>query len=149
MRSLVPALSLSIVGVLLAGCPAGDDGAITLPIADNCNPLGFDHCMAPWPSSAFEVADASTRTGRKLAIPMNTLLRNSNGTYADPAPWNRADGYSAVGPMVMHFPGGVDGTPLADPTEFDLSLTAESPTIVVDMNTGEKVAHFAELDMPA
>ena len=147
MRSLLPALTLSIAGVLLAGCP-GDD-ALTLPVADNCNPLGFDHCMAPWPSSAFEVADATTRTGRKLAIPAQTLLRNSNGTYTDPAPWNKADGFSATAPMVMNFPGGVDPGPLADPTEVDQSLTAASPTVLVDMNTGEKVAHFAEVDVPA
>jgi hypothetical protein len=148
MRSLVPALSLSLAAALSA-CGGDDDGATKLDVADNCNPLGFDHCMAPWPSSAFEVDDATTPTGRKLAIPANTLLRNSNGSYADPGPWNRADGYSAVGPIVMHFPGGIDGAPLPDPTEFDLSISEASPTVLIDMVTGERVAHFAELDVPA
>ena len=143
LRALPLATALALAG----GC--GGDDALQLSVADNCNPLGFDHCMAPWPSSAFEVADGTTRTGRKLAIPMQTLLRNSNGTDTDPTPWNRADGFSATAPMVMNFPGGIDPTPLADPTEFDLSLTAASPTILVDMSSGAKIAHFAEIDVPA
>ena len=147
MRSLLPALSVALAGALaLAAC--GDD-ALTLPVADNCNPLGFDHCMAPWPSSAFEVADAASRTGYRLAIPEQTLLKNANGAWADPAPWNKADGFSATAPMVMHFPTGVDPAPLADPDHIDVSLTPASPTILVDMTTGEKVAHFAEVDVPA
>lgn len=147
MRSLVPAMSLSLV---LAGAAVGcGDDDVKLPVADQCNPLGFDHCMAPWPSSAFEIADATTRTGRKLAIPMGALLTNANGVAADPTPWNKADGFSATAPMVMNFPGGVDPAPLADPTEIDVSLTAASPTVLIDMATGEKVAHFAEVDVPA
>lgn len=147
MRSLPSLLTAALVGALaLAGC---GDSALTLPVADNCNPLGFDHCMAPWPSSAFEVADTTTMTGRKLAIPAQTLLVNAEGRYADPTPWNRADGFSATAPMVLNFPTGVEPAPLADPTEIDLSLTDASPTVVVDMTTGEKVAHFAEVDVPA
>jgi hypothetical protein len=147
MRSLLSALTLTLVGALaLAAC--GDD-ALTLPVAANCNPLGFDHCMAPWPSAAFEVADTSTATGRKLAIPEGALLTNANRFVTDPAPWNKADGFSASAPMVMNFPTGVDPAPLADPTEIEQSLTDASPTIIVDLTTGERVAHFAEVDVPA
>jgi len=35
------------IGVTAAAC-GGDDGA-TLPVEDRCNPLGYHHCMAPWP----------------------------------------------------------------------------------------------------
>ncbi len=154
MRSLRSAPSLASIActgalaLLATGC-GGDDGGTALPVEDHCNPLGFDQCMAPWPSSAFEVADASTRTGRKLSIPANTLLKNSNGAQASPDVWNKADGYSAAAPMVMHFPGGIEPGPLADQTEIGQSLTDASPTILVDMTTGQKVAHFAELDVPA
>src|SRR3954470_22907915 len=118
MRSLVHALSLASIAVALLAAGCGGDDGVTIPVADACNPLGFDHCMAPWPSSAFEIADASTRTGRRLAIPMGALPRTVEGIDADPAPWNKADGFSASAPMVMNFPGGIDPTPLADPTEL-------------------------------
>ena len=56
----------------LAGC-----GDTHLAIEAHCNPLGFEgHCAVPWPSSAFEVADASTATGRRLAIFSDSLPTN-------------------------------------------------------------------------
>src|SRR5262249_45998456 len=32
---------------------------------------------------------------------------------------------------------------------MDLSLGADSPTVILDMTTGQRVAHFAEIDMQA
>src|SRR5262249_31629171 len=47
-----------VLGFALAACGSSD---IHLAVDPACNPLGFgDHCAAPWPSSAFEIADAST-----------------------------------------------------------------------------------------
>jgi hypothetical protein len=126
----------------------GDDGA-TFPIEDQCNPLGAGACMAPWPSSVFEVADSSTPTGRKLAIPDGALLTNANLAPIDPAGWNRADGFSAAAPMVAIFPGGVDRTTLLDQTHFADSLGPNAPTVLLDMTTNERVAHFAEVDATA
>lgn len=146
LATALAAAFATALAVLAAGC--GDD-PLKLPMANTCNPLGFDHCMAPWPSSAFEVADATTRTGRKLAIPMGALLTTANGRVTDPTPWNKADGFSASAPLVMNFPGGVDPAPLANPTQIDVSLTAASPTVLIDMATGTRVAHFAEVDVPA
>lgn len=105
--------------------------------------------MTPWPSSAFEVEDPSTATGRRLAIPERALPVNIDDLPTDPAGWNIADGFSPAAPMVMSFPGGVspDGLPPND--NYDRSLAADSPTVIVDMTTGERVAHFAEVDMQA
>jgi hypothetical protein len=48
--------------------------------------------------------------------------------------------------MVMAWKGGVspDGLPPHD--NFDLSLATDSATVVLDMTTGARVAHFAEID---
>ena len=132
--------------VLVTACSGGK----ALPIDANCNPLGFSaHCMTPWPSSVFETADATTATGRRLAIPEGTLPSNFVDIPIDPTPWNQADGFSPSAPIVMAFPGGVsaDGLPPAD--DMDLSLAPDSPTVLLDMTTGQRVAHFAELDAPA
>ncbi len=89
--------------VVLAAC----SGDTALPIEAQCNPLGINHCMTPWPNSVFEVADATTATGRHLAIPDTTLPSNFADVQVDPAGWNLADGFSPAAPMVMSFPGGV------------------------------------------
>jgi hypothetical protein len=143
MRSRTASLFLLCA---LAGCGGGD--TTDLPL-DDCNPLGTNHCMTPWPSSAFEVEDASTATGVRLAIPQGTLPTNGNGFAIDPSGWNTADGFSPAAPIVVSFPGGVSDANLVGHDDFAASLTDASPTVLVDMTTGERVVHFAELDAPA
>jgi hypothetical protein len=102
--------------------------------------------MTPWPSSAFEVDDASSGTGRRLAIPEGTLPSSVAGVPTDPAGWNIANGFSPSAPMVMSWKGGVSPTGLPPHDNFDLSLAADSPTVIIDMTTGARVPHFAEVD---
>ena len=137
---------LVLVGIILSGCGSSDT---SLPIEAQCNPLGVNHCMTPWPSSAFEVDDSTTATGRHLAIPAGTLPTNSDNIAADPSGWNTADGFSPAAPMVMSFPGGVSVTGLPPSDNFDLSLNADSPTVVYDLTANARVAHFAEVDAQA
>ena len=133
--------------VLLAACGGGDQH---LDLAPQCNPLGFStHCAVPWPASAFEVADEATATGRRLAIPMGALPTNVDGVSVDPTMWNLADGYSPAAPMMVAFPGGASVAGLPTVADPGASLTADSPTVLIDMTTGQRVAHFAELDAAA
>ncbi len=145
------ALALPIMASLILAC-GGDDGGpdgSTFPVPAACNPLGGSHCMEPWPSSVYEVADAASATGVRLAIPEGGLLTNANGDKVAPGPWNRADGFSAAAPMVTVFAGGIDGSNLVDQLHFADSLGATSPTVLLDLTTGQRVAHFAELDVTA
>lgn len=135
----------------LGACGSDDDG---FAIEADCNPLGFrstgprGSCMTPWPSSAFEVADASSATGRRLAITKRALPINIDDIETDPTDWNLADGFSAAAPMVIAFPGGVSASGLPSIANLDESLAATSPTVLVDMTTGQRIAHWAELDAP-
>jgi hypothetical protein len=139
------ALALTLAFCALPACGGGGDN---LP-PPTCNPLGAAHCLTPWPSSAYEVADGTTATGRRIAIPDGALPINANGDAIDPAGWNIADGFSPAAPMVIAFPGGISLDGLAPLTNIDASLAADSPTVILDMTTGERIAHFAELDMQA
>jgi hypothetical protein len=138
---------IALLSICLFGACGGGD--THLPVADACNPLGVNHCMTPFPSSAFEVADATTATGRRLALTSAALPVNVNMQQIDPTIWNLADGFSAAAPIVMSFDGGVSIANLADPLHMDMSTTDASPTVIVDMTTGQKVAHFAEVDVPS
>lgn len=142
LHLLVVAAWCSLEVVALAACSSDT----SLPIEPQCNPLGTGHCMTPWPSSAFEVDDAATVTGRRLAIPDGALPATVDSLATDPAGWNVADGFSPAAPMVMSWKGGVspDGLPPHD--NFDLSLAADTATVILDMTTGTRVAHFAEVD---
>src|SRR5690242_539804 len=118
--------------LVLAAC----SGDTHLAVGKDCNPLGFGgHCAVPWPSSVFEVADASMATGRRLAIPSGALPANFQGTPIDPTMWNIADGFSPSAPMLVAFPEGVSADGLTTPDDLAPSLAADSPTVLVDMTT--------------
>jgi hypothetical protein len=133
---------------LLAAC--GDNsGGTDVPPA--CNPLGYGAatCLAPWPSSAFLATDSSTASGFRVALPADAMPVNVDQRVVDPTAWNRQDGFSPSGAMLAFFPGGVsvDGLPShVDPSE---SLADDSLTVVVNVDTGERLLHFAEVDMNA
>lgn len=149
LRSIVGVL-VALTGSGLVAC-GGDSGptALELDVAAGCNPLGSGHCMTPWPSSAFEIEDTATATGRHLAIPAGTLPTNVDDIAGDPAGWNTADGFSAAAPLLVTFPTGVSAAGLPSLADMAPSLAAASPTVLIDMATGARVAHYAELDAPA
>lgn len=139
MRKRLIALTL-----LLAACGAGD---LDLATPDTCNPLGGARCFAPWPSSIYEQDDAASPTGRRLAIPKGALPTNIDGIAIEPDLWNELDGFSSAAPMITAFDEGVDPTNLVHYSNYAASTTDASPTVVIDLETGELVPHFAELDV--
>jgi hypothetical protein len=139
-------IAVAACGGLAVWCLAACSSDTSLPVEAPCNPLGTGHCMTPWPSSAFEIEDRTSSTGRRLAIPEGTLPTNAENIATDPAGWNLADGFSPAAPLVMTWPGGVSPEGLPPHDNFDLSLAADSPTVIIDMTTGTRVAHAAEVD---
>ncbi len=76
---------------------------------------------------------------------------NKDAIRIDPSEWNTLDGFSP-GPLIeTAFPSGVDLAASGAPpvTNLERSLAADSPTVLVDADTGERIVHFAELDAGA
>src|SRR5687767_4349300 len=92
--------------VALAACGSESD------IPDQCNPLGGQGCLLPWPSSVYETTDSTSATGLRLKLPENAMPRNLDGLAVDPASLNRWDGFSPTGPMLAQFPTGVSNANL-------------------------------------
>ncbi len=142
---------------------------VDLDLAPGCEILNAAACLLPWPSSHFQApAGAATETGVRLAIPqagMPVLV----GASLLPAPLDGFDGFSPTAPIQMHFPADLDlvasGAPRLLParccgqsprTPYEgvrtldgRSLEPGSPTVLLDLETGQRVAHFAELDARA
>ncbi|NVB80616.1 MAG: hypothetical protein HOV81_19635 [Kofleriaceae bacterium] len=133
---------LFIASLLLAAC---GDKDINIP--DACNPLGGSACITPWPSSVYEIDDATTETKRRLDIPKGALPTNFDGIEVSPDIYNSHDGFSNAAPMMIAFSTGIDDSNLVRSKDMAPSLTDASPTVLIDMSTGELVPHFAELDV--
>lgn len=139
---------------------------VDLESPEVCDPLNGVECMLPWPSSHFlEEAEGETETGYRTALPAQGFPE-LDGDAIDPAPFNGFDGFSPGAQILMHFPQGVDleaseASVLLDPrccdqsptpplvevrTQDERSLGPDSPTVLIDAETGERILHWVELD---
>ena len=121
---------------------------------DQCEVLNNAECLLPYPSSRF-LEPADTPTGWRVSFPAEGIPKQ--GSRAIPvAPYLALDGFSPTVQILMHFPGGVDlvksnaSRLLAATRTYGLrSLDADSPTVLLDADTGERILHFVELDARA
>ncbi len=140
------ALSLSLVAPIATLTACGDDG-VDLATPDECNPLGAStHCLVPWPSAFYEVS-ADTETGYRLEYPKGALPVNIDEVALEPSIYAKHDGFSSAAPIMVAFDVGIDGSNLVHFNDIADSLLAASPTVLIDLDTGDLVPHFAELDV--
>ena len=139
-RLVVPAA----LALVLAACGGDDELHLDVPAA--CNPLGGGACIAPWPPAAYLAEDAASPTGWKLAFPAGSVPQSGNGDPFDVALINGRSGYSPATQVVAHFGVPLDGSNLVGLDDMGTSLTDASPTVLLDVDAGALVAHFAELD---
>jgi hypothetical protein len=135
-----------LIAVAALATLACSDDSSTSDIPAECNPLDGTTCMLPWPSAAYEVADPSTPTGVRLALPAEAMPVNIDGIAVDPAPYNRFDGFPPSAPVIVVAANGFSGTGLPGPESPEASLAADSPIVLWNMNTHERAPFFAEID---
>lgn len=110
-----------------------------------CDPLVPEVCALPFPSNVFTVPDATTVTGRRVAISDTTLPKSFFDYQPSGAPWSKADGFSP-GMGLLAYLAGATMTGLPTPDDIAASLDADCPTVLLDAETGERVPHWVEID---
>lgn len=128
--------------------------AIDLEDPDQCEILNNASCLLPYPSSRF-LEPADTATGYRIHFPAAHMPKQNNRAFPI-EPFLRLDGFSPTVPITMHFARNVDpalsgAARLLDETRtHDLSsLDPNSPTVLIDATTGERVLHFVETEVRA
>lgn len=114
-----------------------------------CEPLSSRNCLLPFPSDFYTKDDPTTGTERRINLPTGQLP-NVDGVTFDPSEWNRNDGWSPSTPILVHVPN-LDPAATNLPPEDDIgrSLTPDSATVIVDLDSGQLVPHWAEMDEQA
>lgn len=123
------------------GGQGGSSGELSYPLLD-CDPLVPEYCGFPFPSNVYTIEDSTAVTGRRVRFGEEMLRGN------DSTPWDYSDGFSAGTPIMTQLVGA-SGAELNGSENIEASLSPTSPTIVLDAETGELVAHFAENDAQA
>jgi len=121
------------------------------PAADpdlTCNPVAGTHCMLPFPSTFFMREDDTTATGWRVALTEAGLPTNIDDVTMDPTWWNEKDGFSTQSTLFALLPD-IDVDALVGTDAIGASLEAGSTTVLLDAETGERVPHYAELEVQA
>ena len=141
---------LPLLAVVSACDPTEGAADITYPdaIAATCDPVDPSVCALPFPSSHFLVADPSSETGVRVAFGETTLPLNRDGVQTAPTYWNERDGYSINSAMMAYLPDvSLEGT--IGVRDLEAYADADVKTIVIDVETGERLPHWVELDATA
>jgi len=144
-----------VLALVVAGCGSDDDdqdffrGTIDLEVdrPEICNPLDQRHCMLPFPNDFFSVEDVTSDTGHRISIDTGATPTNRDGVQIDTTEWNRNDGFSP-GAQLVTYVGGVDleASGAAPITDIGRSLESDSPVVLIDADTGERIPHWVEID---
>jgi len=126
---------------------------VAVPHTDGCDNLNPLHCMLPFPSDAFLIEDNTTVTGLRVNYAENTLpvsgsLSNS-GESVQIESLNRLDGMSPSTQIMTAFSTLPNLTGVADQYSIGLSMEVGHATTLLNLDTGEKVAHWVEIDARA
>ncbi len=133
------------------GCPEPEPDPIHVVVEEQCEGTNPRNCILPWPSDRWLEEDSSTTTGFRLMYDAAAVPTNKDGDPFAVEPYSVRDGFSPASTIITVFGGDVDTTTPGFPVEgsWDLSLAPDSPTVIVDLETGERIAHFAEIDLRA
>lgn len=120
------------------------DGGISMEFDPDCDPLVPEYCLMPFPSGYYEVPDDERVTGRRLVFGARSLPTTLPGGQIEPDLFD-VDGWSTNATLIAYLPGATV-TGLANPEQIARTLEADSLTVLLDVTTGERLPHFAELD---
>jgi hypothetical protein len=110
-----------------------------------CDPLVPEFCGFPFPSNVYTVPDGTTATGRRVSFLPETLPANFNGPQATAEAWAKSDGFSSGGNLLTQLPGAT-ASGLPSVLDVGSSLDADARSILLDVETGERVLHWTEVD---
>ena len=145
---------LALLWVANTGCNGDDDSAAgdddtDAVVCEDAEPVGLldDAGLYPYPSVHLMAEDASTASGWRLAFADDTLPLSDGGTPLDTTRLNRLDGFSPVNTSVVLLPDSeIDAQTLPSVHDLASSMDASSSVQIIDLDNGERIPCFAELD---
>ena len=105
-------------------------------------------CLLPFPSRFATRADPESPTGARVDLRASSLPHRDGKKALIVTPYDAADGFSPVTPILLHFGADVDLSGLSTTSEPDLgaSIADEAPVAIFDVETGDRVPYVVEMD---
>lgn len=121
-----------------------DNMLTNLPNQPGGNPLVPEVALYPFPSDYYLADDASTRTGKALALPSEAMPRGVPNTL-----FSTVDGFSRIPSILSYLPNSVDPASLPAESDVGASLKDDAPVMLVEADTWTRVPIIAEVDLNA
>ena len=136
---------LLVLPLLLAAC--AEDATPAFEVPEGCNPLAPEwDCLLPFPFDGFREPDPTLPGGARVVLPPVARVDTTMGPV-DFGAHRPADGFSPGTPILVRIPEGVDPSELVSYADAVARSTGpDSPTLILEADTGAPVLHFAELD---
>lgn len=129
-----------------AGGQGGASGPEIPLLGSDCDPLVPTFCGLPFPSNVYLLDDASQPGGKSIHFGKTTLPdRKNDGARMPPEDFLDHDGFSPVSSPMTHLPGAT-AAGLATPFDIARSLDADSPTVLIEADTGARIPHWVDID---
>ena len=109
---------------------------------DNTNP---DHCLLPFPSSAFLDPDSLTTTGYRLDIDGQAIPDSASAPSEDFHMLDYKDGHSPSTQIFTTFSSLPDISGLASQDSIHLSSLPDHNSLLLNMDTGQITEHWVEI----
>ena len=109
---------------------------------DNTNP---DHCLLPFPSSAFLDSDSGTTTGYRLDIDGQAIPDSASAPSEDFHMLDYKDGHSPSTQVFTTFSSLPDIYGLASQDSIHLSSQPDHNSLLLNMDTGQITEHWVEI----
>lgn len=125
------------------------DGALKAS-GQGCDPLDTRACLLPFPSNALTIADTASDTHLRVHMVPGSAGANDKGVPIDLTEWNRNDGFSPNSTLLTYVPHlDPKASNLPAWTDLASSLKDDAAVVVIDADTGNRIALWAELDVKA
>lgn len=107
--------------------------------------------MLPWPNDYFTRRDATSATGRRLALTTAMTPKNNAGVHVAAGPYNASDGFSPGQTIVLRVPGldtpaALRRTGVVPQTNLARAYARRAPVVVIDATTRRRHLIWVELD---
>ena len=126
-----------------------EDEIIEIGGSEFCDDTNHIHCMLPFPSGAFLDVDETRDTGYSLSIDGEAIPDTRSSVSDNMVILDRLDGFSPSTQIFTAFDEIPNITGMA--TQFDIGISTMDghSSILLNLDTGEKVHHWIELDARA
>ena len=118
---------------------------ISFPNNDVCDNTNPDHCLLPYPSSAFLLDDPSTVTGHRLHIKGSAIPDSASAPSEEFSVINARDGHSPSTQIFTTFESVPDVSGLASQDNIAISTEVNHGSVLLNMDSGQIIEHWVEV----